>query len=434
MKKSDALKQERNAANELQLALINKAKAENRDFTDAETQEFDTRKAQMDALDVQINRAVEMEAVEQRSAAAAATFVPGGDGEQKEKNAMQKRFSISKALREANPAMGKGNLTGLEKEIHEMGVAESRDAGVSTPADTVFSLPISMLRATQQTVTQDSGNYGGKLVENQAPRMVEPLRPRLVFEDLGATFLTGLNGGNVPLIVGSDFAMEFLSETAAITPQKKTYGGPTLAPKRAGGAVDISNQLLLQTSLDVESMIMKGLINGFRELLHSACIVGEGGVAPTGLLEISGVNNSSQSSAAAATWERIVELQALIEEDNATEQSLGYILHPKLKAALKQITKDAGSGRFLYEGGLIDGVKAISTSLVPLLDASGDDVFPLIYGDFSQMTIGQWGAINVSINPYSADLSNSVRLVLNTYADMQVANPKAFAKNTLLTA
>jgi HK97 family phage major capsid protein len=434
MKKSDALKQQRHAANELQLALINKAKGENRDFTDAENQEFDTRKAEMEALDSQINRALEMEAVEARAAAAAATFVPGGDGEQREKDGMQKRFSISKALREANPAMGGGKLTGVEKEIHEMGVEESRAAGVATPADTVFSLPLSMLRASQQTVTQDSGSYGGALVQNQAPRMVEPLRPRLVFEDLGATFLTGLSGGNIPLVVGNDFTMEFLAEGAAITPHKKTFAGPTLAPKRAGGAVDVSNQLLLQSSLDVESMIMNGLVNGFRQLLHSACINGAGGVAPLGLLSVVGVNASAQTAADAASWASVVELQALIEEDNATEQSLGYLLHPKLKAALKQITKDAGSGRFLYEAGLIDGVKAVSSSLVPVLDASGTDVFPLIYGDFSQMTIGQWGAINVSINPYSADLSNSVRLVLNTHADMQIANPKAFAKNSLLTA
>lgn len=433
MKKSDALKQQRHAANELQLALINKAKAENRDFTDAETQEFDTRKAEMDALDGQINRALEIEAVEQRAAIAGASVVPGGDGEQKEKDAMQKRFSIAKALREANPRM-EGSLSGLEKEIHEMGVAESRAAGVETPADTVFSLPISMLRATQQTVTQDSGNYGGALVQNQPPRMVEPLRPRLVFEDLGATFLTGLTGGNIPLVVGNDFAMEFLAEGASITPQKKTFAGPTLAPKRAGGAVDVSNQLLLQSSLDVEAMIMNGLMNGFRQVLHSACINGGGGVAPTGLLSVVGVNASTQASAAAATWASVVELQALIEEDNATEQSLGYLLHPKLKAALKQIKKDAGSGRFLYEEGMIDGVKAIASSLVPVLDASGTDVYPLIYGDFSQMTIGQWGAINVSINPYSADLANSVRLVLNTHADMQIANPAAFAKNALLTA
>ena len=434
MKKSDALKQQRNALLVLQDALVAKGGAENRAMSNEENAEFDTRQAEIDVLGVQIERQISIEANEVIRLAANAGNVPSGDGEQKEKEAIKKRFSISKAIREANPAMGRGVLTGVEKEVHEMGVAESRAAGVDVPSDTMFSLPLSMLRATQQTVTQDAGAYGGALVQNQAPRMVEPLRPRLILEDLGATFLTGLTGGNIPLVVGNDFAMEFLAEGAAITPQKKVFAGPTLAPKRAGGAVDISNQLLLQSSLDVETMIMQGLVNGFSQLLHSACINGAGGVAPLGLLGVVGVNASTQVAAGASTWARIVELQALIEEDNATDASLGYLLHPKLKAALKQITKDAGSGRFLFEDGLIDGVKAISSSLVPTLDAAGTPVFPLIYGDFSQMTIGQWGAINVSINPYSADLANSVRLVLNTHADMQVANPKAFAKNAFLTS
>lgn len=432
MKKSDALKQQRHALLGLQDALVAKGEAENRAMSNEENAEFDTRQAEIDALSVQIERQLKIEANEVARAAAAAIDVPGGDGEQKEIRKMQERFSVVKALREASPN-GKG-LSGLEKEIHEMGISENRAAKVETPENTVLSIPVSMTRATAQTVTEDSGSYGAALVQNQAPRMVDPLRPRLVFEDLGATFLTGLSGGNIPLVVANDFAMTFLAETAAITPQKKTFAGPTLSPKRAGGAVDISNQLLMQSSLDVENMVMNGLKNGFAQLLHSACINGAGGVAPTGLLNLAGVNVSSQSAAAAATWARIVELQGLIEEDDATEKSLGYLLTPKLKAALKQVTKDAGSGRFLYEGGLIDGVKAISSSLVPVLDASGTAVHPLIYGDFSQMNIGQWGALNIAIDPYSALLSNSVRLVLNTYADMQIANPKAFAKNALLTA
>lgn len=433
MKKSDVLKQERNGLINLQNALVDKAKSENRDMNETEVAEFDARQNEVRALNIKIERQVSVEANEEAAAIAGGVSVVSADGgESSEQRKMQERFSIVKALREATPG-GKG-LSGLEKEVHEMGIAENRSGKVETPENTVLSIPVSFTRATSQTVTEDSGSYGGALVQNQAPRMVDPLRPRLVFEDLGATFLTGLSGGNIPLVVGNDFAMQFLAETAAITPQKKTFAGPTLSPKRAGGAVDISNQLLMQSSLDVEAMVMNGLRNGFAELLHGACINGAGGVAPTGLLSLVGVNASVQAAAGAATWASVVELQALIEEDNATEEALGYLLHPKLKAALKQIKKDAGSGRFLYEEGKIDGVNALSTSLVPVLDASGTAVYPLIYGDFKQMTIGQWGALNIMIDPYTASLSNSVRLVLNTYADMQIANPKAFAKNALLTA
>lgn len=432
MKKSDMLKQERAAKVEAQGNLLGKAKTENRELTAEENTSFDTLDSEIAALDEQIQRALKVEAAEVRAAELAGKKplkTDGLDGEQRELSGMKKRFSIVKAIREAHP--GK-KLDGVEREIHEMGIAETRAAGVALDSDTGFSMPISMLRATQQTVSQDSGAYGGALVQNNAPTIVDPLRPKLFLEELGATFLTGLTGGDVPLIVGADFAMEFLAEGAAITPQKKQYAGPSLTPKRAGGAVDVSNRLLMQSSVDVEAMIMNGLRNGFTQLLEGAAINGAGGAAPTGLLSYSGVLASTTVASAAATYALVCELQALIEANDATEQSLGYILHPKLKAALKQIKKDAGSGIMLFEGGLIDGYKAVATSLMPILNTNTN--YPLIFGDFAQMTIGQWGAVNIKVNPYSADLSDSVRLTLNTHADMQIANPKAFAKNAYLTA
>lgn len=437
MKKSVQLKQQRAQKIDAQKAILDAAKAENRsvaDLNQTESDAFDAAQREIDELATKITRAEQAEANElliaSRNVAPVTTDVNDGEGDEKAK--VYGRASILKALRDANPANG-GKLEGAEKELHEIGAQENRAANVETPKNSI-AIPLSYLnRATQQTVTQNGGTYGGALVQNQAPRMVEPLRPRLAFEDLGATFLTGLSGGNIPMVVGNDFAMAFLAEGAAITPAKKEYAGPTLAPKRAGGAVDISNQLIMQSSVDVEGQVIAGLRNGFAQLLHGACINGAGGVAPTGLLSYTGVNAAADVAAAAATWAKIVELQALIEEDNATDNSLGWLMHPKLKAALKQIKKDAGSGRFLLEADVLDGLRFISTSLVPVLDAAGTDVYPLIYGDFSQMTIGQWGSLNVTINPYSADLSDSVRLVLNTHADMQIANPKAFAKNAFLT-
>jgi HK97 family phage major capsid protein len=435
MKKSVELKQERTAKLEAQQAIVDKAKAENRDMSDAENTQFDNLTEEIRAFKAKIERAEIVEANElelaKRTAIPVDTTVPDAEGAEKEK--VFERASIIKALNAANPA-NRQELTGAEKEMHEIGLQESRNAKVDVPDDSRLSIPLSYLgRASQQTVSEDSGEYGGVLVQTQAPKMVAPLRPKLWIEEMGATFMTGLSGGDIPLIVDNDFDMTWLAETAAITPQKKKYEGPSLSPKRAGGAVDISNRLLMQSSVDVENRIVNGLKRGFSNLLHGACINGPGGVAPTGILSIAGVNVAAAVAAGAATWAQIVELQGLIEEDNATSESLGFLIHPKLKAALKQIKKDAGSGRFLLEGAAIDGIKYVSTSLIPTLDAGGTDVYPLIYGDFSQMVIGQWGAINVTVNPYSADLANSLRLVLNTHADMQVAQPKCFAKNAFLS-
>jgi HK97 family phage major capsid protein len=433
MKKSTEIRQELSGIVSSQNAIIEKAKTENREaLTTEERTAFDGFQTRIGELKSQLAVAeAHEENVRSFGANAPSVFEGGASrGEQKEKENIQKRFSISRALRLAHPGQ---KLDGIEKEVHEMGVAENRSAGVSLDSEgSSFSLPVSFLsRATQQTVSQDAGEYGGQLVQNNAPVIVDPFRPKLFLEELGATFLTGLQGGDVPLIVASDFAMEFLAEGASVNVQKKKFVGPSLSPKRAAGAVDISNRLIMQSSPDVENLVMNGLRQGFTQLLESSAINGPGGVAPTGLLNLVGVLASSTVASASATRALVLELQALIESNDATEKSLGYLMSPKLKAILKQVKADAGSGIFIFQDNMLDGYKAVATSLVPALNAGVN--FPLIYGDFSQMTIGQWGAINIRVNPYSADVADSVRLTLNTHADMQVANPKAFAKNTFLT-
>lgn len=427
MKKSDSLKIERATKLDAQRSLVNAAKTANRELNDAENTAFDGLQAEIEALDLNITRSEKFE-VNELAFAAANAGAAASTSEEREVKKIEKRFSITRAIRLATPGQ---ILDGIEKEVHEMGTAENRAAGV-TGIEASFALPLSFLRATQQTVSQDSAGFGGALVQNSAPQVVDNLRPTLFLESLGANFITGLTGGDVPLIVASDFAMSFLAEGAAITPQKKAYAGPSLTPKRAGGAVDISNRLLLQSSVDVEAMIMKGLRNGFANLLEGAAINGAGSDAPTGILSYTGILQSTTVASAAATYALCLELQALIEANDATANSLGYLMNPKLKAFLKQIKKDAGSGIFVFADGQLDGVNAVSTSLVPALNTGANQ--PLIYGDFSQMTIGQWGAINIKVNPYSADLSDSIRLTLNTHADMQIANPKAFAVSKFLTA
>lgn len=434
MKKSVELKQTRASKLEAQKRIIDAAKAENRDLTAEENVQLDSLDNEVEALDGQIVEAEKMEARELRIAQMSAAPVTHerGAGEENEFGKLEKRFSIVAALRSV---LEGEKLSGAELEMHQIGEAENRAAGVKPAKHTRLSLPMS-LRATQQTVTQDSGSFGAALVQNQAPMLVDALRPKLFLEEMGATLMTGLSGGNIPLIRDQDFTMAFLAEGAAITPHKKEYAGPTLSPKRAGGAVDISNQLIMQSSPDIEARIMRGLRNGFSTLLNTAAINGGGGSAPTGILNYSGINESALTAAGVASWAYIQELQGLIEEDNSTSENLGWLCHPKLKSILKQIKVDAGSGIFLANNDTIDGLRYISTSLIPVLE-DGDpavNVYPLIYGDFSQLFIGQWGAMNIGVNPYSADLSDSVRLVLNTHADVQIAQPSCFAVNAFLKA
>ena len=91
---------------------------------------------------------------------------------------------------------------------------------------------------------------------------------------------------------------------------------------------------------------------------------------------------------------------------------------------------DAGSGLFLKDKlNELLGYKFTASTHVPQLNDGVTDNEVLIFGDWSQMFVGQWGSISILTDPYSASLNNSVRLVLNGHADVQVAQKGAFAFN-----
>lgn len=418
MKKSDKLKQERKAILDAQNVILQRAKTENREFTPEEQAELTAKDGEVDDLDAKIETAVADEKREARIASMSGT--PVGGGEQREVEEMKQRFSIAKAIRTA--ASGE-KQTGVEAELNQEAQKEARSLNLQfNTTDRSFSIPASMVRATHQTVTQDAGEYGSALV-NTDVRMVEGFIPRLILEDAGATFLTGLSG-DVVLPKSADFEYNWLNETEKITLAASKIAGPTLKPKRAGAGVAISNQLLMQSSVSVDNMIYGKLSAAAKIALEKAAINGDGIKAPLGLLNTPGVLTAAATVGATATWKDVVELWGLIE---AADAGVGtFALNAKLAASLRTIAKDAGSGRFLMENLTIDGAKTIISNIIQTL--AGDET--LIYGNFNEMFIGQWGGVNfVAVDdPESA----SVKVISNMWADVAIANPKAFAINKFL--
>lgn len=433
MSKLAQLKQNRAAKIAAQGALIDTRNAENRAFTDDEQTQFLTLNDEIQALDADIVLEEQIEAAQARAAAVNGRQVPGGipAGEQVERNAINQKASIIKAIRSR---LAGQELTGAEAELDAIGREENRNAGVITPANAAITIPLTAVRATQHTVTQDAGEFGGQLVVDNAPILQDPFMPRLFLEELGATFFRGLSSGDLPLPNANNFEMEWLAEGANVTGQKQKFVGPKLSPKRAAAATSVTNQLLNQASVNVEQYVRGLLGSAGSRILNGAAINGAGGVAPTGILNTTGVLPGTSAVATAATHNLLVELESLVDSADATAIARGWLMHPKVKAALMTIKKDAGSGRFLLE--LVNelmGAPYVATNLIPTLDAAGTDVFPLIYGDFSQLFIGQWGALSVAVDPYTELGADSVRLVSNLYADSVIAKPTAFAKNTFIT-
>ena len=68
------------------------------------------------------------------------------------------------------------------------------------------------------------------------------------------------------------------------------------------------------------------------------------------------------------------------------------------------------------ENGEVNGIKVLCTSA-----SKG-----VVLGNFNEYVIAQWGAIDLTIDPYSQAVNGKVRIIINAYFDAKPRRSEAF--------
>lgn len=328
-----------------------------------------------------------------------------------------RRFSLLKAIRE----FGDGKLTGIEAEMHQQGVKDALAIGQSVKG---LSMPGVLLnfRANEFTATTE----GTDLVQNtiMAGSFIDVLRAKLVLQKLGARILTGMVGDfKLPkLTAGATVAWE--GEIDANAQTLPTTGQVAFAPNRVGCYVDVSKQLLIQSSVDVEMMLRNDLMAALAGGIEAAAI--------TDLLGTSGIGAVvGGENGAAPDWADICDLESAVGAANGDVGSLAYLTNPKVRGKLKQTVKAASSDSVMIWGDsdLLNGYKTGVTTHVSSTLTKGNQSLSsaIIFGNFEDLVIAQWGGMDLIVDPYTLAKTNLTSLVLNTYADFGVRNAGSFA-------
>lgn len=351
------------------------------------------------------------------------------DSEQKE----LKRFSFAKFMREA----AEGDLTGLEKEMHEESRKEASKNGQTIRG---FGVPYSVLSvrtdpppAAGQNVTTPAD--GGNLVQSDPYTYIELLRKKLVLQKLGAIYMSGLVG-NVPFVKGSLLSTAWGSEFEGMeTVRKAAFTVAEMTPKRLSITTAFSKQLLIQTASAVERILMNEMIQAHAGAIEAAAIQGGGTSEPVGILSTSGIGSVVMDTAGAKMgWAKLVELETKINTADADLGSLAYLTNAKVLGDMKATERATGTARYLIEAGLANGYQVGVTNHVPSnltkTQAVGDPITALsamIFGNFSDLLIGQWGGLDVIVDPYALKKSGQIEMTINAYHDVLVKNAKSFA-------
>jgi HK97 family phage major capsid protein len=240
----------------------------------------------------------------------------------------------------------------------------------------------------------------------------------------GATMLSGLQGNvAIPKKATASAGGWISSEGGAASESEPTFGQVTMTPKTIGAFTDITRLMMMQSSLDIENLIRNDLSTALALAIDLGALAGSGSSGqPTGIKNTSGINNPTDFAAAVPTFAEVVAMETAVAEDNALMGNLAYILPASMYGALKTTTKDSGSGQFVVEpGNTINGYRAIVSNQV----TSGD----LYFGNFSDLLIGMYGGLDITVDPYTSSSTGTVRIVALQTADVAVRHAVSFAFN-----
>ena len=293
--------------------------------------------------------------------------------------------------------------------------------------------------------TAATGGSGAEVVfddfvptAHRGDMFIEALRARQVLSGLGATYMTGLTGRIKMPKVATGANAAFVEELADVADGAGTDGGVTLQPRTMGAFVDLSRLLMMESVPAIEQVIQNDLLASAADRTEFYAIQGSGSSGqPTGILNTSGVNDldiSTGTDVAALTWADITALVKLVEEDNGivNGNAAGFLSHPSVKAKMSQTVKVASTDSVMLLNdpwNNIYGYPAAFSSNVPTtLDPGdgGNDASALIFGDFSQLIIAQFGAPSILVDPYTGSRAGTVRMVLHAELDVGVRNAVSF--------
>ena len=324
-------------------------------------------------------------------------------------NIMEKNFSL---LRSVRAIVNNQKLNDIDAAVCKAGAEEFRKASVQ------YGGQIQLPNMLEQRGVISVNAEGEDVVATDIYDILTPLRAKNVLVQAGAKFMTGLvSNVQVPIMTASQVTWE--GETASASDGAPAFSHVTLSPKRLTAYIDLSKQFLVQDSVGAEQVIRQDLVNAINSKLESTILGDAAGTTtqPEGLLH-------AVEAGAVSNFAGIVDAEADIEDANVYGD-IKYIVSPKAKSAMRSMIKGTNATGMVYENNAVDGTPALSTTNMK--------TSYMVAGDWTNLAIGQWGAIDLTVDPYTKAADGQVRLVINAFFDAKVLRPEAFAASKIVS-
>ena len=326
-------------------------------------------------------------------------------------------YSLTRAI---NGFCNTGRFEGIEAEASE--AAKKRYGrnvdGLCVPTDV-------LQRDLNVTTAVDGGN--AVATDLQSGSFIDLLRNASVIAQTGATYLNGLSGDVAIPRQSATATASWRTEVQAVTESSAQIDQVTLSPKALTAMTTYSKQLLAQSSIDVEQFVRNDLASVLAIAQDLAAVNGSGSAPePQGIIGTSGIG--SVAIGTDPTFTTVVNLEKEVAIDNALNGSLSYCASAKAAAKLKRTEIASNTAKFVLEGGQVNGYPLHVSNQMPGSGSGATEISTILFGNFSDLLIGNWNGIDVVVDPYTSAANRQVRLVVSLWTDMAVRHAESFAK------
>ena len=336
-------------------------------------------------------------------------------------------YSIVRAIK----AMTTGNWSGaeLEKEASDEISRKTGKAprGIFIPSD---------IRWSQRDLISGASADGGALVATNllAGSFIEALRAKMVVKQAGALVLSGLVGDVAIPAQNAVNSASWVAENAAVTEVNPTYRQVTMAPKTLGTFTDISRHLMHQSTPAIETIVRNDIIRTLANEVDKKAIQGDGtSNTPTGILNTSGIGSVAMgTNGDQATWAKVVETWKEVATDNADVGALAFLTSPTQVSRMMSIAKVSSSDSVMImnDQNSMMGYKVFATTNSPdnlTKGTASGTCSALTFGNFNDLIIGEWGSLDISVDPYTNAAKGGTRIIGLYDVDVAVRHAESFA-------
>lgn len=334
----------------------------------------------------------------------------------------QKEYSLTRMIN----AQVSGNYAdaGFEKEVSDEIAKRSNKSARG------FFVPQEVWKRDLSVGTNSAGGFLRPDV-HRSDLYIDLLRDEATIGRLGATVLNGLSGNiQVPKMAGGSSA-GFVAENSAVAENNPSFAQKTMTAKSLGGFIDVSRHLLAQSSPSIDGILRADMISAIANKIDDVAFEGGGSNEPSGILDGSPNVIAIGTNGGAVTYASTVDCITQVAKDKGLRGNLGYVTTPEVIGSMRTTPKvsSTDSVMIMNDANTLNGYNIFGTNQMPSNLTKGStsgSCHAMIFGNFAEVMIGFFSAVDVLVDPYTASSSGITRLVFMQDMDIIVRHDESF--------